>query len=138
MVSHDERQAFAERFNTTLDRIGISRNWGRRAQVARLFGVSETAAGKWLDGESMPETKRLPGMAHILGCDVNWLLAGQGAGQEVDEEAAQAYEAKEPLAKTSSENDYEDELLAVWRDLPTHVRRRMLDLLHALQGEHDR
>jgi transcriptional regulator with XRE-family HTH domain len=77
-AAHDgERLAFATRFNLACDRGGIPpKGRGRQRAVGRLFGVSQEAARKWLEGECFPDTKRVPAMARRLGVKAEWLLAG--------------------------------------------------------------
>lgn len=87
-----ERLAFAKRFNFACDGIGIpAKGLGRQTAVAELFGVSQKGARKWLEGEAIPNTKRLPAMARTLGVTGEWLLTGDdpplAGGLPVREEA---------------------------------------------------
>lgn len=84
MVTYnDERPAFASRLNQALDALELRKpdllRGGRQTAVAKLFKVSQPAAGKWLKGESMPETKRLPAIARALEVRYEWLVAGEGS-----------------------------------------------------------
>lgn len=79
---------FADRLNQALDAKGFP-GWskGRQQAAGKLFGVSAIAARKWLRGDSMPDTKKLPMIASILGVTVEWLLYGDSPpeiAQEVD------------------------------------------------------
>lgn len=79
MVTHDARHDFAVRFNEALDDAGVPpKNKGRQVAVGAMFGVTQNGARKWLEGESMPNTKRIPEMARQLGVRSEWLLAGEG------------------------------------------------------------
>lgn len=72
-----ERPAFAKRFNLACDRAGIpAKGSGRQTAVATLFQVSQKGARKWLEGEAIPGTKRIPVMARTLGVTAEWLLTG--------------------------------------------------------------
>lgn len=42
-----------------------------------MFGVSQKGARKWLEAESIPDTKRIPQMAARLGVSAEWLLTGR-------------------------------------------------------------
>lgn len=75
-----ERLAFAKRFNLACDRAGIpAKGSGRQTAVATLFQVSQKGARKWLEGEAIPGTKRIPVMARTLGVTAEWLLTGDDA-----------------------------------------------------------
>ena len=74
----EERQAFAARLNEALDDAQVVSGWGRRAAVARMFGVSGEAARKWLEGEARPSNSRIPLIAQRLDVHGEWLLTGQG------------------------------------------------------------
>ena len=77
-----ERLAFAKRLNLACDRAGIpAKGSGRQAAVATLFEVSQKGARKWLEGEAIPNTKRLPAMARMLGVTTEWLLTGDDPPQ---------------------------------------------------------
>lgn len=72
-----ERLAFAKRLNLACDRAGIAaKGSGRQVALGKLFGVSQNGARKWLEGEAIPNTKRLPAMARMLGVTTEWLLTG--------------------------------------------------------------
>lgn len=76
-IGNDERRAFAKRLNLALELAGAPRKGGGRQVVtAQWFDVSQAAARKWLEGESMPSTKRLPDIARRLSVSVEWLLRG--------------------------------------------------------------
>lgn len=79
MVTHDERELFAARLNKALDHFGIpQKGHGRQTEAAKLFGVTQKGARKWLEGESMPALKRVPQMARRIGVRADWLLTGDG------------------------------------------------------------
>jgi SOS-response transcriptional repressor LexA len=50
---------------------------GRLLSVAKLFGISQQAAAKWLNGTIFP-TKRINSIADKLNVNPHWLLTGQG------------------------------------------------------------
>lgn len=71
--------AFSQRLNIALDVAGVPpKGSGRQIVVAKMFGVSQKGARKWLEGEAIPNTKRLPEIARKLGVRGEWLLTGQG------------------------------------------------------------
>lgn len=80
MVTKDEKIEFSKRLNLVLDRVGVPpKGKGRQKAVAHTFNVSQKGARKWLEGEAIPETKRIPEFiraykkANITG---EWLLYG--------------------------------------------------------------
>lgn len=85
-AEHDFRKLFAERFNTALDRHShIPQGHGRGQAVASLFGITRATAGKWLNGEGLPELWRLPQLAQLLNVDVNELVGGSTHPMTIDE-----------------------------------------------------
>lgn len=73
-----QKMEFAQRLRQALDHAGIPDDRQRRGWVAKTFGVSVETARKWLVGESIPATKRIPLIAERLGVRGEWLLTGQG------------------------------------------------------------
>ncbi|AZK37469.1 helix-turn-helix transcriptional regulator [Acinetobacter baumannii] len=71
----DHRIDFAKRLNEALDEMAIPVR-GRAVLLASKFEVSAKAAGKWLNGESIPEMTKLIDIALWLGKGVEWLLTG--------------------------------------------------------------
>lgn len=51
---------------------------GRQTKLAKLFGVSQQAVRKWLDGEAFPEMDKVLAIAEWAQVNVNWLLQGSG------------------------------------------------------------
>lgn len=90
----DARQAFSARLHQALDALGLPVR-GRATWLHDRTGLSQKAVGKWLNAESMPDTKRLEGLAKLLSVDARWLLSGQGEAAGVGGEAAQAAGAGE-------------------------------------------
>ncbi len=80
-MDRDEREsvrvAFAKRLNRALDSRRVPEaGKGRQQYVARMFGVSQKGARKWLVGEAMPDTTRLCEIAETLRVSVQWLMCG--------------------------------------------------------------
>lgn len=75
----EEKLLFAARLNEMLDEAGVEPiGKGRQKILRKEFGVSEEAARKWLAGESMPHTKRIPLIAKKFNRMGEWLLTGIG------------------------------------------------------------
>ena len=95
MVTDDEREAFSRRLNGLLDTLGVpAKGRGRQGLVGTMFGVSQKGARKWLEGEAMPSTTRLPEIARRLHTTTEYLLTGNPPGPdpaigEVMEEAGE-------------------------------------------------
>jgi transcriptional regulator with XRE-family HTH domain len=74
---------FADRLNLALDQLphGLrppEKGRGRQLHVAKMFGVSQKGARKWLEGEALPHTSRLLKIAARCGVSGEWLLTGRG------------------------------------------------------------
>lgn len=79
MVIDDEKQAFARRLNLALDAHNVvPKHKGRQEVVGEMFDVSQKGARKWLEGESIPMTKRIAIIAKELNVRGEWLLTGMG------------------------------------------------------------
>lgn len=81
----DARQTFSARLHQALGALGLPVR-GRATWLHERTGLSKKAAGKWLNAEAMPETKRIEGLAKLLNVDARWLLSGQGVAPEDDNE----------------------------------------------------
>lgn len=79
----DARQTFSARLHQALGALGLPVR-GRATWLHERTGLSKKAAGKWLNAEAMPETKRIEGLAKLLNVDARWLLSGQGVAPEDD------------------------------------------------------
>lgn len=92
----DSRKAFAARFNQALDDIDVPpKQKGRQLAVSKMFGVSQEAARKWLEGESAPRSARLEEICARLNVMPNWLLSGHGprslSDRSIQEESPEYY-----------------------------------------------
>lgn len=71
------RRGFSARLARACDVAGLPPKYrGRQAAIAETFGVSSTAARKWLEGEAIPTTARIHAIARRLGVGADWLLTG--------------------------------------------------------------
>lgn len=79
MVTSDENAAFSARLNEALDDFGCPPKFnGRQKYVAKLFGISQRAARKWLEAEGFPESARWNAIAEKLQVNFLWLFSGKG------------------------------------------------------------
>ncbi|MBA3661009.1 MAG: hypothetical protein H0W64_04750 [Gammaproteobacteria bacterium] len=79
MTKLDDRIAFAKRLDHALDLYGIPpKGKGRQVTLGKMFGVSQKAANKWLEGISLPDTMRIAVIAERLRVNVEWLTYGTG------------------------------------------------------------
>ena len=75
------RIAFAKRLNKALDKVSEApKDHGRALWLGKKMLGSNKAAGKWLNGETMPETAKFPRLAEIAHCDGAALLFGTSDG----------------------------------------------------------
>lgn len=94
------KEAFARRLNTALDAAGFpGKGEGRQKAVSQAFGVTGTAAWKWMEGESMPASKRIQEMAKLLGVRGEWLFTGSGEMKE------DSHALNETLARYSNDQN---------------------------------
>ncbi|WP_157862485.1 helix-turn-helix domain-containing protein [Nitrosococcus halophilus] len=76
--TQQSKKDFAARLDKALTYAGIPQGRNRIASVSKMFGVSREAVRKWLAGESIPDTKRIAGIAQRTGVRGEWLLTSQG------------------------------------------------------------
>lgn len=78
-----ELSEFAKRLNKLcdLDRLP-PKGGGRQLELAKIFGVSQKGARKWLEGEGLPKTSRINEIAAHFGVNSEWLLSGRGDMRE--------------------------------------------------------
>jgi phage repressor protein C with HTH and peptisase S24 domain len=69
------KEEFASRINEAMELNGYPIR-GRARILSKEFDISDKGAGKWLKGEAMPETSKLPLLASFLGVSTEWLLNG--------------------------------------------------------------
>lgn len=68
---------FSKRLHIAMDNAKLPLR-GRGRILSQTFGVSDKGAGKWLKGEAIPETSKIPLIAHFLNVSSEWLLSGVG------------------------------------------------------------
>jgi SOS-response transcriptional repressor LexA len=75
----EDKLAFSKRLDHALDLNGIPpKGKGRQVTLGKMFGVSQKAANKWLEGISLPDTMRIAVIAERLKVNVEWLTYGRG------------------------------------------------------------
>ncbi len=106
------KQGFAKRFNAALDNIGIPPKYkGREKATAKLFGVSQKGARKWIEGEALPKTSRLVSMVKPEGplkTTVEYLLRGAGETVVENEHFTQEQIATLRLMEGLTDDQYKD------------------------------
>jgi len=79
MNQTNEKVAFSLRLNRLLDDAGVDQKGdGRQIKVAAWLEVSQAAARKWLEGQSVPTFERVVRLAKRLNANVEWLYSGRG------------------------------------------------------------
>jgi len=112
------KRAFASRLNAICDDKRVPpKGQNRQAEVARIFGVSQKGARKWLEGEGLPTLERAIEMALWADVSVEWLLTGRG----------------ERHAPASALDNYSQTMLAVMEKLPPYLKATALDQVKALE-----
>ena len=75
------KEEFAIRLQQAMD----SKNYplrGRARILSKEFDISDKAASKWLNGEAIPETSKIPILARFLDTTSEWLLSGEMQDKE--------------------------------------------------------
>ncbi len=76
---------FAEKIYTCRKKAGLSQDG-----LAEQLGVSRQTISKWENGEALPETSKLPGLAKALGVSIDWLLTEDGESADFSTGSAEA------------------------------------------------
>lgn len=71
------KEEFAKRLHLAMDTKGYPLR-GRARILSQEFKISDKGAGKWLNGEAIPETSKIPLLASFLGVNSEWLISGNG------------------------------------------------------------
>lgn len=81
-LTFKERDEFKRRLKTSLREVGINPN--SPTQLFRAFKsasqgweVSQTSVYKWLEGESLPDSRNMEIVANICNVCPHWLRTGQ-------------------------------------------------------------
>lgn len=69
---------FSERLHKACDHAGLPRDRGRATELGKLVGVGYKGAGKWLNGDGMPDMGNATDLAKELGVNFEWLMTGRG------------------------------------------------------------
>lgn len=73
------RSAFSRRLNLLLDYYDVpSKHEGRQVILSKKMDVSQEAARKWLEGESIPREDKLIRLCQLFACRKSWLQQGEG------------------------------------------------------------
>ena len=69
------KEDFAKRLHEAMDKENYPLR-GRARVLSKEFGISDKGAGKWLNGDAIPETSKIPLLANFLNVSSEWLLSG--------------------------------------------------------------
>ncbi|MDV7458263.1 hypothetical protein R4643_12315 [Acinetobacter baumannii] len=69
------KEEFAKRLHIAMDKKGYPIR-GRARILSNEFKISDKGASKWLNGEAIPETSKIPLLAAFLSVNTEWLLSG--------------------------------------------------------------
>jgi len=79
MNQADIKTAFSARLNELCDEAGIPpKGKNRQSLVGKKFKVSQEAARKWLEGESIPAYEKLVQICEVWDVNIEWLYRGHG------------------------------------------------------------
>lgn len=71
------KEDFAKRLHDAMDKQGYPVR-GRARVLSKEFHISDKGAGKWLNGDAIPETSKIPLLANFLSVNSEWLISGNG------------------------------------------------------------
>ena len=71
------KEEFAARLNLAMNKKNYPIR-GRARVLSKELGVSDKGAGKWINGDAIPETSKIPLIAAFLDISAEWLLSGVG------------------------------------------------------------
>lgn len=75
----EARSAFSQRLNSLLNYYNApGKHEGRQVLLSKKMGVSQEAARKWLEGESIPREDKIIQLCQIYPCRKSWLQHGEG------------------------------------------------------------
>lgn len=146
MVIDNTRAGFSFRLNQALDEAGLPpKHHGRQVEAAKLFGVSQNAVRKWLEGEVIPELDRLPEIVKKINSLVPrekpvselWLAFGRGTMRgepsvRLTVEEEQVLQIMRSL-RGSPLSDEEETVLSFFRSSDNSVRDLILNMALAKQ-----
>lgn len=73
------KDEFAKRLHLAADRMGIPpEGENRQAEFGKKLGVSQQAASKWLNGQSIPKHELCIEIAIKAKISLEWLMTGRG------------------------------------------------------------
>lgn len=73
---------------------------GRQVTLAKIFGVSQKGARKWLEGEGFPTTETAIKIATWAGVQFEWLMTGRMPKRSSDQDPLIArYAAADPATR---------------------------------------
>ncbi|MCR4303181.1 MAG: hypothetical protein NUV63_02990 [Gallionella sp.] len=70
-------QDFAARLHVACDNAGLPKERGRPTELGRMIKVTYKGAGKWLEGEGMPDMGHATMLAIKLNVPFEWLMTGR-------------------------------------------------------------
>lgn len=120
---------FSKRLNMALDAFGVPpKGKGRQTQTAKIFGVGQKGARKWLEGEGFPSSEKMAEIASRLGVRLDWLASGRGEMYSAEFKSDHPYTMGMILAETNDNAVAEEHpdyypLLAELRRLDTMIRK---------------
>ena len=78
MDSKKLKREFSIRLHEICDGMGVQPVPGRQTALAKIFTISQEAARKWLEGESIPTFERQDQICEWAKVNYEWLMRGKG------------------------------------------------------------
>ena len=77
MEENEELIAFSRRMHEICDDMKLPRH-GRQSELAKIFGISQKGARKWLEKESFPRWEHVIRITQWANVTIEWLMSGRG------------------------------------------------------------
>lgn len=101
-----------------------------RAELARRVGVKPSASAQWEhDNGTAPSVRNLIQIATITGVSFEWLATGRGIARPKDLQEIPAVSTED-----FAHNLFEEQMLALARDIPSKWREPLVQFLRVIVG----
>lgn len=77
MEKNEDLIAFSMRVHEICDDMKLPKH-GRQSDLAKVFGVSQKGARKWLEAESFPRWEHIISITKWANVTIEWLMSGRG------------------------------------------------------------
>ncbi len=119
VMRKEDIPSFFERLQEVLN----VRGWSQ-STLAKQASLSTATISRWANGKNPPSSEALEKITKVLGCNAEWLRAGEGnawQGQKSGESKAMSFKIV---------NSLRDHISQYKEDIPEEVQEEMFNYLH--------